>query len=96
MTTLKANPVAIAVIQSDIAYIKGDLSEIKGSLKGLPTLFASKEELKDIAKETEIRLCVLENAIQGPKKYIVPIVTAIASSTVTFLIISYLEMKKGL
>lgn len=82
---------SIALIQSDIAYIKGDLTEIKGSLKGLPTLFASKEELKDVAKETEIRLQVLENAIQGPKKYIIPIVTAIFSSTVTFLVIQFLE-----
>ena len=88
----KSNPqTAIAVIQSDISYIKSDLGEIKGSLKGLPTLFASKEELKDIAKETEARLCILENAIQGPARFILPIIVAIGSSTVTFLVIQFLE-----
>jgi len=89
--TKPTSAIDLAVIKSDISYIKIDLGEIKGSLKGLPTLFASKEELKDVAKETEIRLGVLENAIQGPKRYIIPIITAIFSSVVTFLVIQYLE-----
>ncbi len=38
----------IALIKNDINYIKSDIGEIKISLRGLPTLFASKEELKDI------------------------------------------------
>jgi hypothetical protein len=79
--------------QSDMA---SSLDEIKTSIKGLPGIFASREELKDVAKETEIRIQVLEEAIQGPKKYIAPIFAAIASSTVTFLVISYFEMRKGL
>jgi hypothetical protein len=74
---------------SDITYIKSDISEIKIGIKELPTLFASKEELITVAKETERRLCLLENA-NGVTKYIVPIITAIFSSVVTFLTISFL------
>ncbi len=81
----------IALIKNDINYIKSDIGEIKISLRGLPTLFASKEELKDIAKETERRLCFLENSVQGTKRFIMPILAAISSSIVTFLIIEYLR-----
>ncbi len=88
----KSNPQTdIALIKQDIGYIKTSLGEVNINLKGLPLLFASKEELKDVAKETEIRLGVLESAIQGPKKYIGPIFAAICSSVVTFLVIAYLQ-----
>ena len=85
----------IALIKSDIAYIKSDMGEIKIGIKGLPLLFASKEELKDVAKDTERRLNYLEevckNIIAGPKRFVVPILTALASSTITYLIIEYME-----
>jgi 5-bromo-4-chloroindolyl phosphate hydrolysis protein len=81
----------IALIKSDISYMKSDIGEIKNGIKGLPTLFASKEELKDVAKETEIRLGVLEKKVEGPARFIVPILTAVGSSLVTFLLIQYLE-----
>jgi len=85
----------IALIKSDIAYIKSDMGEIKIGIKGLPLLFASKEELRDVAKDTERRLNyvekICENITTGPKRYILPILTALASSTITYLIIEYME-----
>jgi len=86
----------IALIKSDISYIKNDIGEIKISIKGLPAIFASKEELIEVAKDTEKRLCSLEGKVEGPKRYLIPILTAIGSSIVTFLVISYLGKMKGL
>ena len=68
------------------------LTEIKTSVKGLPAIFASKEELIVVAKETEGRLCKLENAA-GLNKYLMPIISAVCSSLVTFLVINYLSRK---
>jgi 5-bromo-4-chloroindolyl phosphate hydrolysis protein len=88
----------IALIKSDISYIKDDIGEIKSAIKGLSSMFASKEELKDVAKDTERRLSCLErsyeNIIVGPKRYVIPILTAIGTSVVTFLIIQYLEYQR--
>ncbi len=81
----------IAVMATDIGYIKDSMSEIKGSIKGLPLLFASKEELKDVTKETEIRLSVLEKKSEGLGRFMIPVFTAVGSSIMTFLIIQYLE-----
>lgn len=78
-------------VDSKVGDITATLADIKTSVKGFPAIFASREELKDVAMETEKRLCKLEDAMEGPKKYIVPIITAIGSSVVTFLIISYFE-----
>jgi len=74
-------------VDSKVGQMASVLDEIKTSLKGLPGIFAS----KDIAMQTEERLAKLEIASEGPKKYIIPVVTAIGSSVVTFLIISYFE-----
>lgn len=89
-----ASETDIALIKADIAYMKSDVAEIKNGIRGLPTIFASREELKDVAKQTEIRIQILERAIEGPRKYIMPILTAVASSLVTFLVISFLEKIK--
>jgi 5-bromo-4-chloroindolyl phosphate hydrolysis protein len=88
----KPNPQTdIALIKSDIAYIKGDIGDIKESFKSINSTFASKEELKDVAKETEIRLSIIEQTLQGPKRFITPIFTAVLTATVTFLVIQYFE-----
>ena len=88
---MNLNKTGIALINNNISFIQKDISEIKESLKGLPSIFASKEQLIDVAKDTEARLCKLENLTQGPARFSVPIVTAIGSSIVTFLVIQYLE-----
>jgi len=80
----------IALISKDIGYIQCDISEIKVSLKGLGGVFASKVELAEVAKQTEMRLGILEKA-NGMMKYVVPMITALFSSGVTFLLIAYLE-----
>ena len=86
----------IALIKSDISYIKSDIGEIKLGIKGLPAIFASKEELIDVAKETERRLSVLEDEVMGRKRFIIPAITAVCSSVITFLVISYLTNAKGI
>jgi hypothetical protein len=81
---------SIAVINTNIGFIQADISEIKDNIKGLGGIFASKVELIQIAKETEIRLQILERA-DGIRKYAIPVFTSVVSAFVTFLIISYME-----
>ena len=81
----------IALISKDISYIQIDINEIKGSIKSLVGVFASKEELTIIAKDTERRLCSLEGKANGLGRFIVPVVTGVVCSVVTFLVISYLQ-----
>jgi hypothetical protein len=81
----------ISLISKDISYIQIDINEIKGSIKSLVTVFASKEELATIAKDTEKRLCSLESKASGWGRFIVPAITGVVCSVVTFLVISYLQ-----
>jgi len=90
MTEKSSDDTRIAVISNDIRYIKENLVEIKDSLKGLGSIFASREQLNQIAKETEIRLCALEKAA-GWTKYLAPIASSIFCSILTFLLIEFLK-----
>jgi len=80
----------IALISKDISYIQSDIVEIKTGIKSLTGVFATKEELKVVAKETEARLCELENS-SNTWKWVAPIFSAVISSAITFLLISYLQ-----
>jgi len=80
----------IALISKDISYIQSDIVEIKTGIKSLTGVFATKEELKIVAKETEARLCELENS-GNTWKWVAPIFSAVISSAITFLLISYLQ-----
>lgn len=82
----------IALISKDIGYIQTDICEIKEGIKGLGGIFASKVELAQVAKQTEIRIAILEKA-SGAMKYAVPLFTSALSSGVTFLLIAYLQSK---
>jgi hypothetical protein len=86
----QADDTKIAVISTDIGYIKTDLSEIKQSLKELSGVFASKQELLEVAKQFEIRLGVLEKS-NGLLKWVAPILGAVGGSALTYLLISYLQ-----
>ena len=80
----------IALISKDISYIQVDIGEIKQSIKSLSWVFASKEELTVVAKETEIRLNKLEKT-NGFLRFAIPIISAVFSSGVTFLLLEYLK-----
>jgi hypothetical protein len=81
---------AIALIGKDIGYIQGDISEIKESIKCLSGVFSTKEELSQNNKETNIRLTSLEEK-RSFWKYTSPILTAVLSATITFLLIEYIK-----
>ena len=85
----------ISLIQKDINYIQKDIASINDSLKGLNTIFASKEELRTVAAETERRLCSLESS-HFLWKWLSPSIAAVFGSVVTFLLISYLGHIKGI
>lgn len=84
-----ADKTDIAVIKTDLGYIKGSLADLSASVKGLPAIFASKESLVVVARETEQRLTKLE-ASSNLWKWLSPSFAAILSSVMTFLIIQYL------
>jgi hypothetical protein len=94
MVKTDTDKTSIALISKDIAYIQKDIADINLNIKGLTGVFASKEELAVVAAQTEKRLCYLENRANGLSRFTVPIVVAIASSVVTFLVISYLQSGK--
>jgi len=88
----------IAVINNNISYIKGDINEIKNSLESLVITFASKIELSNVARETETRLSFIEKQItenkeklSGASRVVVPAITGIVCSVLTFLIIEYFQ-----
>ena len=90
MTSNQSDETKISLIGKDISYIKDDISEIKTSIKGLDTIFASKEQLRVVAKETEEGLCKLENA-SALWRWAAPILGAVMGSFVTFLLLEYLK-----
>ena len=75
----------IALIKSDIAYIKGDIGKINKNIEGLQEVFASRSALQEVARATELRLAKLEK-----EKFIIPSITAVAASIITFLALSFL------
>lgn len=78
-------PASIAVINTNISYIQRDLNEIKQKMENN---FATRIALEDVARQTEFRLKKLEDS-QGFRRISVPIVTAVASSLILFLLLSY-------
>lgn len=94
MTKQDSDRTSIALINQNIGYITKSIDEVKIGLKELSNSFiqsyASKLELADVAKETENRLTTLEEK-KNLWKYINPIVVAVTSSSLTFLLISYLQ-----
>lgn len=83
----------VALLNLNVGNIQRDISDIKISLKELNSIFASKEQLIQIAKDTENRLVRLESS-SNLLKWLLPIVSAILGSVVTILIISYLNNLK--
>lgn len=90
MTKFDTDQTDIALIKNDISYIKGDLGEIKTGIKGLPGIFASKEQLVQVAREVETRLQALEKST-GLAKYLSPIVSGVLCSFITFLLLQYIQ-----
>lgn len=90
----------IAVINTNISFIQKDISEIKASVKELAGVYVTREALIEVAKQTEERFRLLEEAILEIKKsgnlwkFLSPTLAAIAGSVMTFLIIQYLTNLK--
>lgn len=85
---------AIALMGKDIEYIRRDVSNINLTLEKVSNVFATKEEVKEINIDTEKRLVALEER-KSLWKYLNPLLSALVSSVVTFLLISYLESRGG-
>ena len=80
----------MAIVKTTLNFIQVDIAEIKETVKGLGAVFASKIELANVTKETEIRLCNLEKA-DTFRKIAIPVFSAVFSSVFTFLVIAYFE-----
>ena len=77
----------VAVINTNIGYIQRDILEIKLSLK---EQFATKEQLLETARSTEVRLMRLENS-SNLWRWLSPTLSAVMGSVITFLLIQYLQ-----
>jgi len=83
----------LTVMKTTLQFIQADITEIKETVKSLSNTFASKIELVNVTKETELRLCSLEKA-DTFRKIAIPIFSAVFSSVFTFLVIAYFEKIK--
>lgn len=90
MTPKDSDETKIAVINNNIQFIMKDIVEIKLALRDQ---YSTRESLIQVARETEGRLLKLESASYF-WRWMVPIISTIGGSTVTFLIISYLQNLK--
>lgn len=78
----------IALISKDIGYIQKDISEIKGSVKELAGVYAKREDLIEVAKQTELRFIRLEEQKRF-WAFAYPTIAAVLASVMTFFIIQY-------
>lgn len=76
----------IAVMSEKVSRIQKDIEDIKEVLK---TGYATKDNLIQVARETEARLGKLENS-NNFWKFMSPTLGAVMGSIMTFLIIQYL------
>lgn len=99
MTAKQSDTTKIALISLNIANMQGDIVEIKDGIKGLPAIFASKEQLVVIAKETEARLTSLEHTVDnlttGVGRFVVPLISFLLGGTILFLITRLITLCGG-
>ncbi len=86
MTSTDTDKTSIAVINTNVGYIQRDISEIKVSLKDV---YATKDSLAEIAKQTEARLIRLESN-SNLWKWLAPTLSAIIAVIIEYLFINYL------
>ena len=84
------NIVDVAVLNTNLTNIQCDITEIKASLKEINGVFASKEELAVVARQTEERFQALEKA-SLMWKITVPAVATVLSGTFMFLFLQYIQ-----
>ena len=84
------NIVDVAILNTNLNNIQCDITEIKTNLKEFTGVFASKEELMVIARQTEERFQALEKASLF-WKILVPAVSVVLSGTFMFLFINYIQ-----
>ncbi len=89
MTKKITDETAIAVINVNIANIKTDISDVKLYIKELNTIFASKEVINEISRD----ISKLQSASMF-WKWLSPSLAAILGSTITFLLINFLQNAK--
>jgi len=81
---------ATALIQKDLSYIQKDICEIKVAIKGLNSVYATKEQLSETTIQTEKRLVILEKT-SNFWKWFTPTITAVFGSILTYLFLFYLQ-----
>ncbi|MGA2911804.1 MAG: hypothetical protein ABSE17_04225 [Candidatus Levyibacteriota bacterium] len=84
------NIVDVAILNTNLNNIQGDIAEIKASLKEINGVFASKEELAVVARQTEERFQALEKA-SLLWKVAIPTAATVLSGTFMFLFLNYIQ-----
>ena len=84
------NIVDVAVLNANLTRLQGDITEIKTNLKEFTGVFASKEELAVVVRQTETRFQALEKASLF-WKILVPAVSVVLSGTFMFLFLNYIQ-----
>ncbi len=79
-----------ALIQKDIGYIQKDIQEIKQGIKDLAGVYATKIFVDDAFKSLDLRLQRMEES-SNLWRWLSPTLSAVLGSTVTFLLIQYID-----
>ena len=83
------NASTIATLTTTLGFMQASLAEIKAELKALNTTFASKEELANTARDTEIRIVRLERS-SNLWRWLSPSLAAALGAILAVLVLSYL------
>lgn len=90
MTKADSDATKIALINNNIAFIQKDIGEIKGGIKELAGVYATREQLIEVAKDTELRLTRLEGQ-SNLWRWMNPLLSSAFTALVTFLLINYIQ-----
>lgn len=80
----------IAVIATNIDYIKKDISDIKQCVRELSGIYITKAEADDLKETVDLRIKQLEKS-SNLWRFLSPALATIISSSVTFLLLSYIN-----
>ena len=90
-TEIKGSTIAtLASVTTTLGFMQSQLAEIRAEVKSLNNTFASKEELQQTARDTEVRLHRLEDA-SNLWRWLSPSLAATLGAILAVLILSYIS-----
>lgn len=84
----EVNAATIATLTTTLGFMQASLAKIEAKLEALNATFASKEELAQTARATEIRINALENA-SNLWRFLSPTISAVLAGILVFFVTAY-------